>query len=286
MMKVWTRCSRSLLAVLAFLLLTAMLALPAGADVGPKPSVEVSIQGLEGRPYSVTLLGDQTRYGPWSADKAYQDWMGDYDAWSAFAGYQAPEGWYFLGEYADCTQTGRFVWSYYPPQNFYILVWLSDTGEYLISTRPVGRYAFDSHFTAAVQDGALTVRRSYDYAGEGAGLLVRAALTIALETAAGWLLFGLRRRDQVLLIFKVNLVTQLLLNLLLNLCGYYWGPLLSVLVYILLELLVFLAEGAAYARWLPWAEGQKPHPWLYALGANLLSFWAGWELAHILPGVF
>ena len=33
-----------------------------------------------------------------------------------------------------------------------------------------------------------------------------------------------------------------------------------------------------YNRYLPWPEGKKPHPILYALTANLLSFGIGLEL--------
>ncbi len=279
------RWSRRLCFLGAVLMLCIGLALPAAADMGPKPSVEVVFRGLEGERYQVTLLSDRTQYGPWSADSAYQDWMGDQAAFEAFASYPAPAGWYFLGEYADCTETGRFFWSYYPPETFYVLVWLPDAGSYLCSSQPVSRYAFDSRFTASVEGNTLTVRPSYDYAGETLGLAVRAALTILLEAGLGWLVFGLRQRAQLALILKVNLVTQLGLNLLLNLSGYLWGPLLTGLVYVLLELGVFLAEGAIYARKLPW-EDRKPHPWLYALAANALSFGAGWELAHWLPGVF
>ena len=271
--------------LMAVLMLCVGLALPAAADMGPKPSVKVLFQGLEGEQYQVTLLSNRTQYGPWSADSAYQDWMGDADAWEAFASYPAPEGWYFLGEYADCTETGRFVWSYYPPETFYVLVWLPDADRYLCSSQPVSRYAFDSRFTAIVKGNALTVQSAYDYPGEILGLAVRAVLTILLEAGVGWLVCGLRQRAQLALILKVNLVTQLALNLLLNLSGYFWGPLLTGAVYLLLELAVFLAEGAVYARKLPW-NGKKPHPWLYALAANALSFGAGWELARWLPGVF
>ncbi len=285
-MKRWKNWTHRLTLLLAVVVLAVGAALPAAADVGPKPSVELNFQGLEGQRFYATLLGNVTQYGPWSAKEEYLDWRGDPEAWEAFARYPEPEGWYFLGNYADCTETGRFVWSYYPPETFYILVWLPEEDRYLCSNEPVSRYAFDSRFTVTATGEGLTVRSSYDYAGEMLGLLVRAALTIALVSAAAWMLFGLRRRDQLALIFKVNLVTQLALNLLLNLCSYFSGPLLAVLVYGLLELLVFFTEGLVYSRWLRWGEDQKPHPWLYALGANAVSFAAGWELAHWLPGVF
>ena len=215
-MAVWKKARRIWGMVCLLLVLAAGLALPAAADVGPKPSVEVVFQGLEGRRYYATLLGNVPQYGPWSAEEEYLDWKGDPEAWEAFAAYPAPEDWYFLGNYADCTETGRFVWSYYPPETFYVLVWLPEEDRCLRSVQPVSRYAFDSRFTVTAAEEGLTVRSSYDYAGEVPGFLVRVALTILIETAAGWLLFGLRRRDQLALIFRVNLVTQLVLNLLLN----------------------------------------------------------------------
>ena len=285
-MKRWKNRARRWLLLLVLAVLAAGTALPAAADMGPKPSVEVVFQGLEGQRFYATLLGNVTQYGPWSADEEYLDWRGDPEAWKAFTEYPKPEGWYFLGNYADCTETGRFVWSYYPPETFYLLVWLPEEDRYLCSVQPVSRYAFDSRFTVTATEEGLTVRSSYDYAGEVPGFLVRVALTILIETAAGWLLFGLRRRDQLTLILKVNLATQLALNLLLNLCAYFAGPMLAGLAYILLELAVFGAEGAVYARRLPWPDDCKPHPWLYSLGANGVSFAAGWALAAWLPGLF
>ena len=150
------------------------------------------------------------------------------------------------------------------------------------SETPVERYAFDSRFAVTAAGEGLTVRRSYDYAGAALGLLARAALTVAIETAAGWALFGLRRRDQLLLILKVNAVTQLALNLALDLCTYFAGPMMAGLAYIPLELAVFAAEGAVYARWLRWEADRRPHPWLYSFGANAVSLAAGWALMDLL----
>ena len=265
-MTVWKKGRRVWGMVCLLLVLAAGLALPAGADVGPKPSVEVVFRGLEGRRYYATLLGNVAQYGPWSAEEEYLDWKGDPEAWEAFAAYPVPEGWYFLGNYADCTETGRFVWSYYPPETFYILVWLPEEGRCLRSTQPVSRYAFDSHFTVMAAGESLTVRSSYDYAGEVQGLLARAALTILIETAAGGLLFGLRRRDQLVLILRVNLVTQLVLNLLLNLCAYFAGPMLAGLAYVPLELAVFAAEGCVYAGACPGPKAKNRIPGFTAWG--------------------
>ena len=40
---------------------------PVKADVGPKPSVHIRFENEPGEPYYVTLLSDQSTYGPWSA---------------------------------------------------------------------------------------------------------------------------------------------------------------------------------------------------------------------------
>ena len=94
----------------------------------------------------------------------------------------------------------------------------------------------------------------------------------------GILLFGLRGPAQRALIGKVNLATQIILNLGLCYGTLYLGPMWGNFLYFALEVLVFSVEAFVYNRYLPWPEGKKPHPILYALTANLLSFGIGLEL--------
>ena len=62
---------------------------------------------------------------------------------------------------------------------------------------------------------------------------------------------------------------------------------LAGLAYIPLELGVFAAEGAVYARRLPWPDGCEPHPLaLQSWGPTGCRFAAGWALADWLPGLF
>ena len=106
----------------------------------------------------------------------------------------------------------------------------------------------------------------------------RLLITLILELGLGALVFGLREKAQQNLIGGVNLVTQIVLNLGLSYGLLYFGPWMGFLLYAGLEVLVFAVEAFAYCRWLPWPEGKKPHPILYALTANLLSFGVGWLL--------
>ena len=103
-------------------------------------------------------------------------------------------------------------------------------------------------------------------------------ITLILELTWGILLFGLRGPAQRTLIGKVNLATQILLNLGLCYGTLYLGPMWGNFLYFALEVLVFSVEAFVYNRYLPWPEGKKPHPILYALTANLLSFGIGLEL--------
>ena len=99
--------------LLALSLLVSVLVLPAAAaDIGPKPSVTIGFQGLEGQTYYATLLGNTERYGPWSKDDVYDDYLGHKDVWDAFQGYDAPEGFWFLGFMDACTEDQQLSWTY------------------------------------------------------------------------------------------------------------------------------------------------------------------------------
>ncbi|MDY4104294.1 MAG: hypothetical protein SOY37_01815, partial [Oscillospiraceae bacterium] len=135
--------------LLVLSLLVSFLVLPAAAaDIGPKPSVVIDFEGLEGQTYYATLLGDTDGYGPWSTKRFYEEYLGSREVWDAFKSYDAPEGFWFIGYMEDCTEDQQLAWTYYPPESFYVLLYFPDTGTFLLSSEPCSRYAFDSYFTA------------------------------------------------------------------------------------------------------------------------------------------
>ena len=276
---------------------------PARADVGPKPSVTVTFAGLEGETYFATLLSANKTTGPYSV---WQEGTASvhcspedpaYDAFLRMAAYEDTDGFYFVQYIEDCTESQRLRWTYYPPLEFKILLYFPAYDSFVVSEESYTRYAFDSYYrvdasswreTAAQGGTGITAHRNYDYGGEILALLVRIVLTIALELGVA-LLFGFREGRALRWIGGVNLATQGLLNLLLNLVSYSLGPLLYVASYILLEAVVFGIEAALYARRLPRACGRpvsKGRAVLYALTANTLSFAAGFLLARWLPVIF
>ena len=288
---------------LVFLLLS-LFCLPVHADVGPKPSVTITLEGVEGRECWGTLLTPQRSTGPYSAASApdipEEAEPGEREAWEQFfrLGEESREGLYFLNYVDDCSD-GRFSWTYYPPSEFQLVLWFPDTRTLLVSERE-SRYAFDSYFTFSLKEiilaegeqTGLPMARSYPYGGELLALLGRVALTVGIELLIAWEV-GFRSRWQRKIILTANLVTQGLLNLGLNLYTYFCGDLVGMPaifmtpVYVLAELLVVAVELILYRRLLAGREGMsRDRVTAYTWAANLLSLIVGYLLSFLLPGMF
>lgn len=314
---------KRLLPFIGMLILLLHFSLPVAADIGPKPSVVVDFEGLEGNHYYVTLLSETSSTGPYSAlgssSVLYPNGDPDYPIFAKFTQYEDDDGYYFLQYFENCTETQRFSWSYYPPQRFKILLYFPDVDRFAVSSEIYERYAFDSYFTVTVADvhtpasagstsssttpgmtdttvsppavppGTITALPSYDYRSEILTLAVRTLLTIAIELGIA-LLFGLREKRLFSFIAVVNVVTQILLNIALNLAGYTSGPWAFMGTYILLESLIFVLEALLYI-WFANRQSSgtfisKTRLILYALFANGISFGAGLGLSHLLPKLF
>lgn len=270
---------RSLLGFLCSALFVLSASLPAFADMGPKPSVELKLYVYNHQHYAVTLLGNTPSTGPWNTSVEYRSSLGSYETWEAFSRYDAPEGYYFLGYFQEYfgDDEKEFIWGYYPPAKFYVLLYNMDTGEFSLSKEPVTRYAFTSQWQVLFdpEDGWMHVYANQSDTDVFTLLCSRLLITLLLELALGAVVFGLTEKAQQNLIGVVNLVTQIFLNLVLSYgllsCDVRQGIFLTLGM----EVLITLAEAFAYCRWLPWPAGKKPRPILYAAAANLLSFGVG-----------
>lgn len=286
-------------------LLFALLMIPGNvkADTGPKPSVNVTIDGISGETYYATLLSETESTGPASAYDGTNAYYTDEipnaeELWQKFQNYEDADGYYFLQWFWDCSEENAFQWGYYPPERFKILFYFPEYDSYVVSDVQE-RYAFDSYYTANLtevdyrQGGTVncaesgTITRSYDYKDEIISLLVRILITIAVEIIIA-VCFQLRGKKQLLFIGLVNIVTQIVLNVLLNLAAYTGGVKRFVLCYFLLELLVTVIEAVVYVRFMPENEKVPSNSKLvtYALVANIASYVIGYYIAKILPGIF
>jgi len=296
------KTSSMLLCILVFLFIFPMTA---HADTGPKPSVVIDFKGLSGEIYYAALLSSEESTGPYSALNdsnqkyaRYQEGVEGYDIFLKFAEYKDTDGFYFLQFFQDCSQTQKLSWTYHPPQEFKILLYFPETNRFIVSDESYERYAFDSYFTANVSgqinsaaapgEAKIITEKSYDYAGEMLSLIARILLTIAIELGIA-LLFGFRGKKQFRFIVIVNVVTQIALNLALNIINYHSGQMAFVIFYVLLEIAVFIVEAILYTLYLKkLSEKMFPgwKPCVYALTANAASFALGLGLAHWIPGIF
>lgn len=290
---------RVLLPFAVCVLLMLSFPLTAHADMGPKPSVQITFTGMDpGVLCYGTLLSESDSTGPSSAWNGEEEFAwypdGEYEIWKAFVDYEDEDGFYFLQEFWNCSESGRLAWTYYPPRTFKILLYYPESSTFCIS--PVYEtYAFDSYYTVDLTDAAegrtlLTARESYDYTWELRSLTVRIVLTVILELAVA-LLFGYREMGALAFLTVVNLMTQIGLNVALNVINYRSGPMSFTFYYVLMEAVVFILEAVLYANLLHRFSGQpKPESANRAVGyaftANAASFAIGLWLAHIIPGIF
>lgn len=278
------------------LLLVCLLPLWAAADTGPKPSITVTPEEFGEDACYLTLLSQTETTGPWSKQESFaasKDSYGNPEAdeaiWTAFNDYQDAEGFFFLGCYGEVTGGQMFCWSYYPPDTFKVLAYFPDSGTFAVG--PVTeRKEFSARYTVSLSETGetLLIEKARNQEAENKSFVGRLVLTLALELAVA-VGFAFRTKRQIITIVCMNLITQVGLNQAIThlfpvvSSRWYWPGLL------VLEVLIFLVEGAVYAKLLPrWKKDPAAvcHPWGYALAANMASFGVGLILARLIPGMF
>lgn len=285
---------KKVIALLLSVMTAVLLAVCASADIGPKPSVKITFDTAFDAECWGTLLSLNESTGPATAYEKYKiarysEEDSEYEVWRAFVDYVDTDGYWFLQEMWRVSDDGKLNWTYYPPSPFKILLYYPESGEFAVSG-VFERYAFDSYFTAHVNasDGVITAVTSYDFTWENLSLAYRVILTVLVELFAAYL-FGYREKKLVTFIFVSNVITQLGLNIALNVVNYNSGYFAFVFLYIVLEIAVFILEAVMYALAFPRLSEKTqriPKAVIYSLAANALSFVVGYITAKLVPGIF
>ena len=283
----------------------------ASADTGPKPSVVINFENLGDTLCYATLLSKTPSTGPASAWDGDEDHIYLYnlsrDIWQAFQDYEDSDGFYFLQNGWQINETKKLAWTYYPPNVFKILLYFPETQTYAISNI-CERYACDTYYKVDMQgftigsadydnnlinDDRISAQKAYEWKTEIISLIARIIITLAIEMAVA-LLFGFKNKKQLQLLIIVNSVTQVILNVLLNVLGLHVFKVSAIAihfkaVYLILELLVFAIEAVIYSIFMKKVT-DKPKPTyfyvLYALISNVLSFLIGLIIAIFIPAIF
>ena len=281
------------------LILMAALGIYAFADFGPKPSVVVEFESAGDQEYYVTLVAKEDKLGsPYSRVTAEdQPETDDIAIWNRLVAYEDPDGMVFAGHVQKLTGDGAYVWGYYPPSEFRVLIYFPDTDSFVESSEILEQYAFDSYYQMDFNDlpenwndavAAIPVTRKYNLLWQITAFLLRLAVTVAVECLLA-VLFGFKGKRQMLLVLAVNCATQLAMNLLIldesvGLFVFY------VLQYALIEVGVILAEGLVYCLALPKLatpeQNRNIHPIAFAFFGNVASFSLGFLLSNWFPMLF
>lgn len=286
-----------------FILMLMLFPVTAHADMGPKPSLHITFENMGQELCYATLLSKTKSTGPssaWNGTSEYDPFLhgeDEYEIWKAFVEYEDIDGFYFLQEWWDCSENHQLSWTYYPPQTFKILLYYPKTNQFVVSGI-YERYAFDSYYTVEMDDISidsintqeitLFAEKNYDYTSELISLICRIVITIFLELAIA-LLFGFRQKKLFILIACINVITQVTLNVSLNIINYNQGSYAFVFYYILFEILIFVIEAILYGTLFNKVSQtmiSKSKSTLYALSANVCSFLGGFWIAKIIPGIF
>lgn len=292
--------------VLCALFVFMALPMTIHADIGPKASVRIQFKNMPNELCYGTLLSDKESTGPasvWDGIKEHARKDEETaDIWDAFVNYKDSDGYYYLQQHYKVSDTNEIAWTYYPPNRFKILLYYPETGTF-VSSGIYERYAFDTYYTVDMEgidihnveyneelstNERIEAYRSYEYRQEMIGLAVRIVLTIVIEMLVA-LLFGFREKKQLVILAVVNIITQILLNVGLNIINYNSGSMAFTIFYVLLEVVVFIVEAILYCILLKKASMKKKKNWyyvLYSFIANLVSFIAGMIIANVIPGIF
>ena len=281
--------------IIVFLCMVMLFPIGVNADTGPKPSVRIKFENMGDELCYGTLLAKEESTGPASAwdgkeENIYLSFV-DRDIWEAFVNYEDSDGYYFLQWAWIVNDTKELAWTYYPPNEFKVLLYYPETNTFVVSD-VCKRYAFDTYYTVDM-DGVdidsikydeslsgnqrLDMHKSYEFKNEVKALGCRMLITVVVEMLIG-LLFKFRNKELLYILF-INVITQIILNVLLNIYtgfGYYF-------VYLSLELLAFVIEAIFYCLMF---KKKKWHCVLYSVVANVSSFVIGLYLANLFPGFF
>lgn len=281
--------------IIVFLCMVMLFPIGVNADTGPKPSVRIKFENMGDELCYGTLLAKEESTGPASAWDGKEENINlsfvDRDTWEAFVNYEDSDGYYFLQWAWIVSDTKELSWTYYPPNEFKVLLYYPETNTFMVSD-VCKRYAFDTYYTVdmdGIEIGSikyddnlssnqrLEAFKSYEFKNEVKALGCRMLITVVVEVLIG-LLFKFRNKELLYILF-INVITQIILNVLLNIYtgfGYYF-------VYLSLELLVFVIEAIFYCLMF---KKKKWHCVLYSVVANVSSFVIGLYLANLFPGIF
>lgn len=253
------------------------------ADMGPKPASYITIKGIEGD--YVACFAAQNAFGPnidYEMWLEYQDesWTQEYNP---IMEYKDEEGFKWIERYYTCRDESKISFTYYCPDIYKIVIYQND--ELYMATEALEMYAYATYYEIDFSTSTINtpkdikVTNTYDYLGEILGLLFRIVATLAIEIGVFYL-FRLYTKRNLNVVLIINLITQIFLNVAVNVINYTSGILSAILLLFLLEFIILIVEFISYQILLK--DKNRFLIILYPIIANLLSFGLGFVILSYL----
>ena len=271
--------------LLLFALLFSFISTPVvvRADMGPKPASYITIKGIEGD--YVACFAAKEANGP---NIDYETWLEYQDeAWNVkynpIMEYKDDEGFKWIDHYYTCNGDTEISFTYYCPSVYKIVIYQNDV-LYKV-TEALEMYAYTTYYEIDFSSGTIDtpgdvkVTNTYNYLKESLGLLFRIVVTLLIEILVFYL-FRLYTKRNFNVVLIINLITQIFLNVAVNITNYTSGSLGAIFLLFTLEFIILIIEFIAYQFLLK--DKNRLLIIIYPLIANLLSFGLGFVLLSYL----
>ncbi len=265
------------------LVLIFIIIKPSSADMGPKPSIYITIKGIEGD--YVAAFAASYASGPNFDYESYKEGSYGYLEYNPIMEYKDDEGFKWITRYYKCKDKTDISFTYYAPEVFKLVIYKD--GKLYSVTESIKKYAYAAYYTIDFNENIITenniieyeINNSYNYVKEILNLISRIVLTLLIEFAL-FFLFRLYTKHNFKVVLITNLITQILLNIILNLKYYYNGLLSAYAILILLEIGILIIETIIYKLFLK--DKNKVLITIYPIIANISSFIVGLLIFNML----
>jgi hypothetical protein len=269
------------------LILTVTFTSATFADAAPKPSLDITIENIDGASCLVDLLiledietDNSPVEAPWFLDES--DMQAQYDLIKSYSegGYRQAMATGFnpiSGTAFTKIEDGRASvgFGYRVPTAFKVIA-VSDTGQVYVS-EAIQKRAFNASMTFNAETGQ--IKESSNLGLFAVIFSMTFVITVIIEELV-LVIFGMRSKRNFKVVFYVNVLTQVLLAVAVFSTSYFLGALLAIIMLLLMEVIIFIIEVILFIIKLD--HPSKLRKGGFALVANLASLILGTAIVGLI----
>lgn len=237
------------------------------ADTGPKPSTTVKIVGIEGQYVAAFAAKEAT--GPNFDYKMWQDGETPFLDYNPIMEYSDTDGYKWITKYKVLSGDKEINFTYYRPESFKIIIYQND--KLYKVTDVIDTFSFNNTFKIDFSSNDIKITKNFSSLlnQEVGPVILRFVLTLVVEIGLLFAMMLYTKRNLTIALIT-NIVTQILLNVILNIAIYYHGWQSALMLLFVCEFFIFVAETTVYALFMKDKKTWKII--VYGVLANALTF--------------